>query len=150
MNVRYWIVCAVFAVSACGSSSSPTAPSANVPFSQTDLVVGTGAEAVNGRRLTVNYTGWLYDANAVGNKGAQFDSSLSPGRTPFPFTLGTGGVIQGWDSGRSRNAGGWPAPAHHPAEPRIRVSRQPSHPRQCDADLRHRAAGCSVVTCRGR
>ena len=97
MNVRYWIVCAVFAVSACGSSSSPTAPSANVPFSQTDLVVGTGAEAVNGRRLTVNYTGWLYDANAVGNKGAVFDSSA--GRGPFPFTLGVGGVIQGWDRG---------------------------------------------------
>ncbi len=97
MNVRYWIVCAVLAVSACGSSSSPTAPSANVPFSQTDLVVGTGAEAVNGRRLTVNYTGWLYDANAVGNKGTAFDSSA--GRGPFAFTLGAGGVIQGWDRG---------------------------------------------------
>jgi FKBP-type peptidyl-prolyl cis-trans isomerase FkpA len=98
MSVRYWIICAAVVLSACGSSS-PSAPSANVPFSQTDLVVGTGAEAVNGRRLTVNYTGWLYDANAPGNKGAQFDSSLSAGRTPFAFTLGAGGVIQGWDRG---------------------------------------------------
>ncbi len=101
MNVRLWSVCvvavALVALAACGST--PSAPSANVPFSQTDLVVGSGAEAANGRRLTVNYTGWLYDASAAGNKGAQFDSSLSAGRTPFAFTLGTGGVILGWDRG---------------------------------------------------
>ena len=36
---------------ACGSSSV-TSPSANVPFSQTDLVVGTGAEATAASTIT--------------------------------------------------------------------------------------------------
>jgi FKBP-type peptidyl-prolyl cis-trans isomerase FkpA len=68
-----------------------------VPFSQTDLRVGTGATAVPGSRLTVNYTGWLYSATAADQKGQQFDTSI--GRAPFPLVLGTGGVIRGWDQG---------------------------------------------------
>ena len=32
-------------------------------YSQTDVRLGTGAEAVNGSLLTVQYTGWLYDAD---------------------------------------------------------------------------------------
>jgi FKBP-type peptidyl-prolyl cis-trans isomerase FkpA len=81
-----------------GPSSSPTAPSTpSAPFSQTDLRVGTGTEAVAGRTLTVNYTGWLYDPGQAENKGRQFDSSA--GRQPFAFRLGAGGVIRGWDQG---------------------------------------------------
>lgn len=81
----------------CGESSSPTTPavpSAGVPYTITDLVVGTGAEAVVGAPITVNYTGWLYDANAPENKGSQFDSGQG-----FRFTLGVGSVIAGWDQG---------------------------------------------------
>ena len=80
-----------------GDDSPPAAPSVNVPFSQTDIRVGTGAEATSGRRVTVNYTGWLYSTSAAENKGQQFDSSV--GRTPFEFTLGSGQVIRGWDQG---------------------------------------------------
>jgi hypothetical protein len=43
-------------------SDSPTAPTkvtGSAPFSTTDLVVGTGAEATPGLRISVNYTGWL-------------------------------------------------------------------------------------------
>ncbi len=57
-----------------------------------DLTVGTGDEAVVGKKITVNYTGTLVD-------GTKFDSSLNPGRTPFEFTLGIGQVIEGWDKG---------------------------------------------------
>jgi peptidylprolyl isomerase/FKBP-type peptidyl-prolyl cis-trans isomerase FkpA len=57
-----------------------------------DEVVGTGAEAVSGKHVTVNYTGTLTD-------GTKFDSSLNPGRTPFDFNLGAGEVIAGWDQG---------------------------------------------------
>ena len=84
---------------ACGGSSNSSSPSStvNVPFSQTDLVVGTGATATTGNRVTVNYTGWLYDTNAAQNKGTQFDTTT--GKTPFSFTLGAGQVIKGWDQG---------------------------------------------------
>lgn len=57
-----------------------------------DLKVGTGAEAIAGKKITVNYTGTLTD-------GTKFDSSLNPGRTPFEFNLGAGQVIEGWDKG---------------------------------------------------
>ena len=80
-----------------GCSESPTSPSNYAPFSQTDLRLGSGDEAATGKVLTVTYTGWLYDASQIGQKGATFDSSV--GRAPFTFTLGAGSVIAGWDQG---------------------------------------------------
>ena len=56
-----------------------------------DLTVGTGAEAVAGKTVSVHYTGVLAD-------GTKFDSSVDRG-VPFTFTLGAGGVIKGWDEG---------------------------------------------------
>lgn len=56
-----------------------------------DTVVGTGEEAVEGKQVTVHYTGTL-------TNGSKFDSSKDRG-TPFTFTLGAGEVIQGWDQG---------------------------------------------------
>ena len=96
--MRHLTLALVLALTAaCGSSYNGSPSPVNVPFSQTDLVVGTGADAVNGRNLTVNYTGWLYDANRPEQKGTQFDTSV--GKTPFQFVLGTGRVILGWDRG---------------------------------------------------
>ena len=84
-----------------GGSSTPASPTSTTPprgeFAQTELLVGTGADAAPGRRLTVNYTGWLYDPAQPEQKGRQFDTSV--GRQPFAFTLGAGQVIRGWDQG---------------------------------------------------
>jgi FKBP-type peptidyl-prolyl cis-trans isomerase FkpA len=80
-----------------GCNNSPTAPSDYAPFSTTDLQPGTGADAVSGSVVTVNYTGWLYSAAAADHKGVEFDSSV--GTTTFTFTLGAGSVIAGWDQG---------------------------------------------------
>ncbi len=56
-----------------------------------DLKAGTGAEAVDGKTVSVNYTGWL-------TNGTKFDSSYDRGQ-PFSFVLGQGSVIKGWDQG---------------------------------------------------
>jgi peptidylprolyl isomerase len=56
-----------------------------------DLVVGKGDEAKTGQTVKVHYTGTLVN-------GSKFDSSVDRG-DPFKFTLGQGGVIQGWDQG---------------------------------------------------
>jgi len=56
----------------------------------TDVVLGTGAEAVAGKTVVVHYTGTLENGN-------QFDSSR--GGQPFEFNLGAGQVIKGWDNG---------------------------------------------------
>jgi FKBP-type peptidyl-prolyl cis-trans isomerase FkpA len=60
-----------------------------------DTVVGTGAEAKQGARVSVHYTGWLYNDDV---KGAKFDSSRDR-NSPFGFPLGAGHVIKGWDEG---------------------------------------------------
>ena len=60
-----------------------------------DTTVGDGAEATAGQRVTVHYTGWLYNE---GVQGAKFDSSKDR-RDPFVFSLGAGVVIRGWDEG---------------------------------------------------
>jgi FKBP-type peptidyl-prolyl cis-trans isomerase FkpA len=86
----------VLAVGVAGCDS-PTAPTNFARFSQTDLTVGTGGDAVTGRLLTVNYTGWFYGESRPDKKGPVFDTSA--GGDPFQFVLGAGEVIAGWDQG---------------------------------------------------
>lgn len=57
----------------------------------TTIQEGTGAQAIEGNTVSVNYEGKLSD-------GTKFDSSYDRG-TPFEFTLGDGMVIQGWEQG---------------------------------------------------
>lgn len=58
-----------------------------------DILVGTGAAAVAGKNVTMQYTGWTAD-------GKQFDSSRQSGRGPFEVdNLGQGQVIPGWNEG---------------------------------------------------
>ena len=87
----------VFSVLASGCSDSPNVPSNFAPFSQTDLRVGTGGDAVNGKILSVQYTGWYFNDSRPDDKGPVFDTSI--GGESFLFTLGVGSVIEGWDRG---------------------------------------------------
>ena len=61
-----------------------------------DIIVGEGAQANAGTRVSVHYTGWLQ--NADGSAGNKFDSSKDRNE-PFEFPLGAGHVIKGWDEG---------------------------------------------------
>jgi len=90
-------IAATVSLLAVGCTDPPATPSTNAPFSETDLVLGTGATATAGGTLTVNYTGWFYDVTKADQKGLQFDSSI--GQAPFTFVLGSGQVIQGWEQG---------------------------------------------------
>ena len=58
-----------------------------------DITPGTGAEAVAGKNVTMNYSGWTQD-------GKLFDSSRGSGKTPFEVdNLGQATVIKGWNEG---------------------------------------------------
>lgn len=92
---RFIPILALVVVAACGGDDDPTVgPTTSAPYSQTDLVVGTGAVANPGSLVTVAYGGWLHDSSQPDAKGSMFDMSTS-----FPFRLGTGAVIRGWDQG---------------------------------------------------
>jgi peptidylprolyl isomerase len=69
-------------------------PDGDIPFELgvEDLVVGDGAEAVAGKKVTVHYVGVAF------RSGEEFDASWNRGE-PFSFKLGKGQVIPGWDQG---------------------------------------------------
>ena len=82
-----------------GGSSTPSTPAVDtsgsaavVVLKKTDTVVGTGLFVNTNNKVTVNYTGWLYDVKAADLRGAKFDSGK------YSFTLG-GNVIAGWNQG---------------------------------------------------
>jgi peptidylprolyl isomerase len=57
-----------------------------------DIVKGKGKTAKKGDDVTVHYVGVLFDG------GTEFDASWNRNE-PFPFELGAGMVIPGWDEG---------------------------------------------------
>jgi peptidylprolyl isomerase len=57
-----------------------------------DIVKGKGKAAKKGDDVEMQYVGVLYDG------GTEFDASWNSGE-PFPFKLGNGDVIKGWDQG---------------------------------------------------
>lgn len=94
MKAVFFVLATAVAVSACGgNNTTPTAPSANVPFSTIDLKVGTGAEATVGRSVNVNYTLWFWDSLGTDNKGSRLETGA------YPFVVGGQGVIQGFSQG---------------------------------------------------
>jgi FKBP-type peptidyl-prolyl cis-trans isomerase FkpA len=89
---RLVLLALLLPAAACSSNTPTTPTTSSAPYSQTDLVVGTGTAATATSRVTVSYTGWLYDTSKPDGKGTQFDSS--PNAT---FVLSS--VIAGWQRG---------------------------------------------------
>jgi len=77
-----------------GTKPTVTVQSGPAPttLQKQDLIVGTGAGAAAGKKVSVQYVGVSYST------GKQFDASWDRGQ-PFSFTLGEGDVIKGWDQG---------------------------------------------------
>lgn len=102
------LISLLLGLSACGGSGdsgSGSAPATDltgsgkiVNLETKDTLVGTGAVATSGSKVSVHYTGWLYDVRATDLHGTKFDSSVDRNQ-PFSFTLGAGQVIKGWDAG---------------------------------------------------
>ncbi len=88
----------LLALAACTAAPPAHASGQVDKLSMIDTRVGSGAEAKAGMKVTVQYTGWLYDASAKDKHGTRFDSSRDHGE-PFSFVLGAGNVIAGWDQG---------------------------------------------------
>ena len=74
--------------------SSPPRPEVPEPADliKEDLTVGTGAEAKDGDKVKVNYTGRLLKTNFM------FDTSVAA-RSRSSSSIGKGEVIKGWDLG---------------------------------------------------
>ena len=92
MMKRLMALMALLAAAGCGSSSSTAPTTSSAPYTQQDLVLGTGALAAANSTITVGYAGWLYDSSKADGKGTQFDASPSA-------TFALGGLIQGWIRG---------------------------------------------------
>lgn len=93
------LLTALISTAACSEQATSRTETNNVSkLITTDVKIGNGVEATAGKRVTVHYTGWLFDAAAKDYKGRKFDSSRDRNE-PFVFPLGAGHVIKGWDVG---------------------------------------------------
>jgi len=101
MKLKFPLIAAFVAVlglTACGGGGDSAGGNVSIgnpaALTVTNTVVGTGAEAVAGKEVVVNYAGWLYNPAASDFKGTAFDSG-----TDLKFKIGAGSVIAGFEQG---------------------------------------------------
>jgi FKBP-type peptidyl-prolyl cis-trans isomerase FkpA len=100
--LRLSTIAALLWAGACGSTSTPAAPTVTLPTGPatlqiTDLVIGTGTEAAATSSVFINYTLWRYDPAGTDGKGLLIQTSV--GGSPYPFTVGSGTIITGVSQG---------------------------------------------------
>jgi FKBP-type peptidyl-prolyl cis-trans isomerase len=66
---------------------------ADASASLIDIQVGSGAEAVSGKKVAMMYKGWLTNGELFDQSRANEQGEIEP----FVFQLGAGQVIAGWD-----------------------------------------------------
>ena len=77
---------------ACGSKTGDIVETES-GLKYVDVKEGKGTSPQSGQRVSVHYSGWLYDENQPDNKGNKFDSSVDRGE---PAQFGVTQVIPGW------------------------------------------------------
>jgi FKBP-type peptidyl-prolyl cis-trans isomerase len=87
------VAASIMALAAC--NYLPTEPS--LPFSRTDLRVGTGSEVTTGRTVVAHLQGWIHNADRPEQKGIQFTTTVDG--FPAFFIVGGGDVITGINLG---------------------------------------------------
>ena len=75
------------------TSPNPLAPGGIAFFSFTDISLGSGASALTGNRVVMDYVAWLFEDGESENKGPQVDSGT------LTFVVGANQVIGGFDQG---------------------------------------------------
>lgn len=96
--MRFSTCLLALALSLCACAPAPYTGGDVAQLQRIEHIVGQGAVASAGHRVTVHYTGWLYVQDAVDKHGLKFDSSRDRNES-FTFVLGAGQVIRGWDEG---------------------------------------------------
>ena len=96
------MIAALLWAGACGSTSTPAAPTVTLPTGPatlqiTEEVIGTGAEALSTSSVFINYTLWRYDPAGTDGKGLLIQTSV--GGAPYPFAVGAATVITGISQG---------------------------------------------------
>lgn len=76
-----------------GSTSPTASDQTSVAYSQTEVTVGTGAEATAGKTANVQYALWLYSETGPDKKGTQIQQSQ------FSYVVGSTTIIKGFDMG---------------------------------------------------
>jgi FKBP-type peptidyl-prolyl cis-trans isomerase len=90
---RLLAVVGLAALMACGGGNGASdTPSGPTSLEIEDVVVGTGPAVVAGDTITINYVGTFLD-------GRVFDQSPSGQPVTFPFPIGVGRFIPGFDQG---------------------------------------------------
>jgi FKBP-type peptidyl-prolyl cis-trans isomerase FkpA len=81
------------AIPVASTTSAPSTPPPDAaPSWITDLSLGTGATATDGKKVSVHYTLWL-------EKDMKRIESSYDKKKPKTFVLGAGQVLKGWDLG---------------------------------------------------
>ena len=89
---RWLAAVAIMALVGCGGDNGTTDTPGPTSLQIEDLVVGTGATVVAGDTITINYVGTFLD-------GRVFDQSPPGQPVTFPFPIGIGRFIAGFDQG---------------------------------------------------
>ena len=137
----FFILVLLAGVAGCDfGTATPTSPDqTSVTFSQTDLTVGTGAEATAGKTASVQYNIWLYSETGPDKKGSQLQAGQ------FAYVVGSTSIIKGFDMGLTGMKVGGVPPQR--SSPRRSPTARPATPMEPSSRTRRWCSRSRSPTC---